>query len=197
MSKLAKDDQIQTAEVEKVDPSSELVADLILSHGLQRLSWTDIVNASLVCHGWRIAACGPATAHPYYGIRFKEHYGDKVNMNKLYNWRSKREDKAVEQCLLLLLEGQMLLRELAEYKKTQPPKLYAEIRHQIAKFPIGDSEEQDLLARIQQLRKELLAAFKRNSKLEQDLKDIEHKISLLIQHRSSILELDRKKKKKG
>jgi len=193
-TKLEKDEEIHIEEVEKIDPASEEVADLLFEYGINCMDWSDIANTATVCRGWRHAVHGPAAAHPRFGAAFRSHHGDK-SMNKLYAWRSKREDKAVEQCLLLLLEGQMLLRELAEYKKSPPPKLYADIRHQIAKFPVGDSEEQDLLSTIQQLRKELLQGFKRNSKLEQDQKDIEHKAALLIMHRTSILELDRKKRK--
>eukprot|EP01125_Pyxidicula_operculata_P018292 TRINITY_DN64_c10_g1_i1.p1 TRINITY_DN64_c10_g1~~TRINITY_DN64_c10_g1_i1.p1 ORF type:complete len:809 (-),score=232.86 TRINITY_DN64_c10_g1_i1:351-2777(-) len=193
-TKIDKDEQIETKEVQKVDPSSEEFAGALFSHALSVVSWDDINNFSLVCHGWRQIITGPAVAQPEYARKFKEKYGNK-KIGKLLEWRSKSQNKAVEHCMLLLLEGQMLLRELAEYQKPPPLKIYEDIRHQIAKFPTNDSEEQDLLARIQNLRKLLLKSYKENSKLEKDLKEIENKISLLIGHRTSIIELDRKKKK--
>jgi len=194
-TKLEKDEQITINEVLAANPSSEELADLIFSHGMSMLSWKDIQVCSTVCKGWKIALKGNSVATAEYSNKFREQYGEK-NSTKLFNWRKKCEEGAVEQCLLLLLEGEMLLRELAEFKRPPPPKLYADIRHQIAKFPIGDTEEQDLLSTIQQLRKQLLHGFKENTKLEANMKEIEHKIGLLIMHRTSILELDRKKTKR-
>eukprot|EP01124_Arcella_intermedia_P014237 TRINITY_DN2063_c0_g1_i1.p1 TRINITY_DN2063_c0_g1~~TRINITY_DN2063_c0_g1_i1.p1 ORF type:complete len:813 (+),score=210.76 TRINITY_DN2063_c0_g1_i1:82-2520(+) len=198
-SKLEKDETIDTVEMEDIDPGSEEMADIILnnSQALRLLSWNDIMNCSLVSWGWKEVALGSVVAKAEYAEAFIKKYGES-RINRLYAYRSRNEEKTIEKCMLLLLEGQMLLRELAEYKKEEEPhtKLYAEIREQISKFPVGDVEEQDLLARIAALRAELLKGFKRNNQIEKHRKAVEHKIGLLIQHRSSIFELDRKQKKK-
>jgi len=198
-SKLDRDEGIDIAEVEEIDPGSEEMADIILTNSwtLRILSWQDIRNCSLVSWGWKEVAIGSVVAYPIYAEKFRAKYGES-KINRLCNYRIRNEERAVEKSMLLLLEGQMLLRELAEYKP--PPeahsKLYAEIREQISRFPVGDIEEQDLLARIAALRQELLKGFKRNAQIEKHQKTVEHKIGLIIQHRSSVFELDRKQKKK-
>jgi len=198
-SKLEKDEAIDTAEKEEVDPGSEDAALIVLTNqcALRLLSWEDIRNCSLVSWGWKEVVLGPVVAEPLYAEKFFHKYGESKN-NKLFAYRTKNEERATLRCTLLLLEGQMLLREMASYRPVPAThtKLYAEIREQISKFPIGDSEEQDLLARIHALRQELLKGFKRNASVEKHQKTVEHKIGLLIQHRSSIFELDRKQKKK-
>jgi len=198
-SKLEKDEAIDTAEKEEVDPGSEDTAVIILTNqcSLRILSWEDIRNCSLVSWGWKEVVLGPVVAEPLYAEKFFHKYGESKS-NKLFAYRTKNEERATLRCTLLLLEGQMLLREMASYRPEPQThtKLYAEIREQISKFPIGDSEEQDLLARIHALRQELLKGFKRNASVEKHQKTVEHKIGLLIQHRSSIFELDRKQKKK-
>lgn len=85
---------------------------------------------------------------------------------------------------------------MAEYKKPRGDGSYQAIREQIAKLPADDSDEDDLLKRIAALRKEMMKALKRNAELEKRQKVLEHKTGLLIQHRTSVVELDRKKKKK-
>jgi len=198
-SKLDRDEGIDIAEVEDIDPGSEEMADIILTNSwtLTILSWQDIRNCSLVSWGWKEVAIGSVVADPIYAEKFRAKYGES-RINRLCNYRIRNEERAVEKSMLLLLEGQMLLRELAEFKAPQEPhsKLYAEIREQISRFPVGDIEEQDLLARIAALRQELLKGFKRNAQIEKHQKTVEHKIGLIIQHRSSVFELDRKQKKK-
>jgi len=193
-AKLEKDEQIDIG-AEEVDPSSEDFADIFFTNALYKFTWTDIINYSFVCKGWRTALTGSVVTDPVYAQKFRNKFGEQ-KMNNLFKYRRSREEKTVKQSLLLALEAQMLLRELAEYEKPSAPKIYADVRSQIGKFPIGDSEEQDLLARIAALRKELLKGFKRNANVEKRQKVLEHKIGLLIMHRTSIVELDRKRKKK-
>jgi len=74
--------------------------------------------------------------------------------------------------------------------------MYQAIRDLLAKLDFDDQDDKDLLEKIQALRNELVKTFMRNTSVENQLKALEHKISLLIQHRASIHEIDRKKKKK-
>lgn len=72
-------------------------------------------------------------------------------------------------------------RELAEYKK-QP--LFADtmlgtIRDQLAKLNFGDEDEADLLAKIQQLRNELVTNFARNDQIEKEQKVTEFLVRCL------------------
>jgi len=198
-AKLEKDEEIDVAQVEEIDPGSEEMAQIIVTnqHTLRILSFEDIRSCSLVSWGWKEAVLGPVIAEPLFAEKFLHKYG-QAKINKLFAYRSKNEERCTLRCNLLLLEGQMLLRELAEYKPEphSHTKLYMDIRDQTSKFPIGDAEEQDLLARIHALRQDLLKGFKRNASIEKHQKTVEHKIGLLIQHRSSIFELDRKQKKK-
>jgi len=120
-------------------------------------------------------------------------HNTEESLVRFYQWRAHRDDKTHEQCLLLVLEAQMLLRELAEYRKvaSESDRLFSDIREQLSKLSFGEDDEADLLAKISKLRNDLVSAFARNESLEKDLKKLEHTIGLLIQHRASIYELDR------
>jgi len=190
------DEKIDTLEFEEIDPADEEIAELVLNRGLNVLSWDDYINATLVCHSWRSVVNGQLTSRTELYSAFKKKYSDEEKWINFHRHRAKADDKAHEHCLLLVFEAQMLLRELAEYKKSPPPQAYQAIRDLLAKLNFDDSDEKDLLDKIAALRNELVKTFMRNAQVENQLKALEHKISLLIQHRASIHEIDRKKKKK-
>jgi len=192
-SKIAKDEQIDIHSKLDVEASSEEVAELLFTRAIDWIKWRDIIACSYVCKGWSRFISGPLVAHSSYAKRFKEAHTDEESLVRFYQWRAARDDKTHEQCLLLVLEAQMLLRELAEYQKVLTPsdKLFTDIRDQLTKLSFGEDEEAELLAKISKLRNELVSAFARNEGLEKDLKKLEHTIGLLIQHRASIYELDR------
>lgn len=194
-SKIDKDQEIDLNGGLEVEVSSEEVAELLFTRAIDSLSWSDILSSNYVCKGWSRFISGPLVAHPSYAKRFKEVNSDPEALVRFYQWRADRDDKTHEQCLLLVLEAQMLLRELAEYKKVYgtSERMFSDIREQLSKLNFGDDDEADLLAKIQKLRNELVSGFARNESLEKDQKKLEHTIGLLIQHRASIYELDRAK----
>ena len=71
-----------------------------------------------------------------------------------------------------------------------------DIREQLAKLNFSDDDEADLVARIQKFRTELVQAFARNDNIEKEQKVIENTLGLLIQHRTSVYQIDLAKKKK-
>jgi len=194
-SKLAQDEQIDLNAKLEIEVASEEVAELLFTRAIDWISWRDIVSCSYVCKGWSRFITGPLVVHSSYAKRLKEVHTDEETLVRFYKWRAERDDKTHEQCLLLVLEAQMLLRELAEYKKVLTPsdKLFTDIRDQLSKLSFGDDEEADLLAKISRLRNDLVSAFARNEGLEKEQKKLEHTIGLLIQHRASIYELDRER----
>eukprot|EP01126_Amoeba_proteus_P049400 TRINITY_DN5777_c0_g1_i3.p1 TRINITY_DN5777_c0_g1~~TRINITY_DN5777_c0_g1_i3.p1 ORF type:complete len:812 (+),score=181.46 TRINITY_DN5777_c0_g1_i3:92-2527(+) len=195
-SKLEKDDEIDPHDDFQIEPSSEEVAEIVFSRAIMWMAWKDIRTSSFVCKGWNRYITGALVAHPVYAQKFRETFTDDQRLLQFHRWRSDSNDKTHEQCLLLVLEAQMLLRELAEYKKpdTVSDRLFSDIRDQLSKLNFGDDDEADLLAKIQKLRNELVTAFARNDALEKEQKKLEHTIGLLIQHRTSIYELDRAKR---
>jgi Ras GTPase-activating-like protein IQGAP2/3 len=100
----------------------------------------------------------------------------------------------------MLLEARMLLREMVEYQHTQinlyprDPE-FDKLMSLIAVLP-DDGEERDWIADISELKKELAAKARTKRELERELQKLEAKISLLIQNRTSIQEIDRNLKKK-
>jgi hypothetical protein len=54
-----------------------------------------------------------------------------------------------------------------------PRFLTRSIRDQLAKLNFGDEDESDLLAKIQQLRNELVTNFVRNDQIEKEQKTLE------------------------
>jgi len=195
-SKIDKDQQIDLNAGLEVEVSSEEVAEVLFTRAIDTLSWKDLISSNYVCKGWSRFISGPLVATPSYAKKFKAvHSDDDDALVRFYQWRAARDDKTHEQCLLLVLEAQMLLRELAEYQKSPSAsdRLFSDIREQLAKLNFGDDDEADLLAKIQKLRNDLVSGFARNETLEKDQKKLEHTIGLLIQHRASIYELDRAK----
>lgn len=198
-SKLAQDDQISINDAKLVvHNNSEEMAEIVFSRALNYLEWTDISNCALVCKGWHRYIFGPLMSNPGFSRAFKAKFTDEDKLIQFYLKRAIQDDKAHEQCLLLVLESQMLLRELAEYKKPEPEggAMLADIREQLAKLNFSDDDEADLVAKIQKLRTELVQAFARNDNIEKETKVIENTVGLLIQHRTSIYQVDRQKKKK-
>ena len=49
---MAEDEGVQTTETFVVDFGSEAVAEPLFHYGASRLSWDDLMNASLVSYGW-------------------------------------------------------------------------------------------------------------------------------------------------
>eukprot|EP01128_Nolandella_sp_AFSM9_P000062 TRINITY_DN1009_c0_g1_i1.p1 TRINITY_DN1009_c0_g1~~TRINITY_DN1009_c0_g1_i1.p1 ORF type:complete len:826 (+),score=273.65 TRINITY_DN1009_c0_g1_i1:23-2479(+) len=194
----ALDEQIALDEYEQADLANPELVDLVIRHGLHSgvLDFDDLRAASLVSPVWNSILTGEVTADQAYLEAFKERFPSGNAIVRFYKFRAEVEKKAIEQSLLLLFEGQMLLRELAEYKNPPAPRIYQDIRNLLAKLSFDDEDMDDLLAKIRALRNELVKRFMRNATLEKQLTALEHTIGLLIQHRASIHELDRKKKKK-
>jgi len=190
------DEAIDVADSFVAEPGSEALAEPLFTYGISRLTWDDLMHASLVSYGWNQGVNTALSTSSVATSLFKAKYPSDEAINRLFRFRAKKDDKVHEQCLLLVLEAQMLLRELAEYKQRDPPRLYQQIREQIAKLPADDSDEEDLLARIAELRQIMMKALKRNNELEKRQKVLEFKAGLLIQHRTSVVEIERKKKKK-
>jgi hypothetical protein len=69
---------------------------------------------------------------------------------------------------------------LAEYQKrpAHADTMLANIRDQLAKLNFGDDDEADLLAKIQQLRNELVTNFARNDQIEKDQRTLEFLVRL-------------------
>jgi len=104
--------------------------------------------------------------------------------------------------LLMLLEARMLLRELVEHKMKILREQFgllspAEIKRLLGLF--GEDDDKDFIADLQELRRQLVKEIHNKHNLEKDLANLELKISLLIQNKISIIEIERtteKKKKK-
>eukprot|EP00029_Vermamoeba_vermiformis_P006755 TRINITY_DN272_c0_g1_i1.p1 TRINITY_DN272_c0_g1~~TRINITY_DN272_c0_g1_i1.p1 ORF type:complete len:852 (-),score=428.56 TRINITY_DN272_c0_g1_i1:107-2662(-) len=102
-------------------------------------------------------------------------------------------------CLMMTLEARMLLREMVEYR-LQKDRLRsgnlspAEI-HNLLMLNMSDKEEQDFIADIQELKRQLVREIRHNRNLELDLEKLEKRIALLIQNRTSVQEIDRELKK--
>lgn len=198
-TRLAQDETVNILENGLLEPSSELFAETVFSHGLSVLDWDDIKATPFVCKSWGKYCSGPLLINPHYGVKLREKCSENLDVMDSFAKKRAEVDKAQHQsCLLLVLESQMLLRELADYKKidSNAKTEFGNIRDQLAKLNIGDEDEADLLKRIQELRNELVLSFARNDKIEKEQKKSEFTIGLLIQHRTSIYEFDREKKKK-
>jgi len=197
--KLEKDEEVNIHGADRLNPESVKFSELVFAHGASQLDWKDIHNSNFVCKNWTKYVNGPFVLNSTYRKRFYEAFnGEDEKIVAFHQKRADEDQNESTRCLLLILEGQMLLRELAEYKK-QP--LFADtmlgtIRDQLAKLNFGDEDEADLLAKIQQLRNELVTNFARNDQIEKEQKVTEFLIGLLIQHRTSIFEFDRRKGKK-
>src|SRR6185437_12307511 len=81
--------------------------------------WSDIQTAKTVCRDWAKYIAGPYTLNTDCRKRFYEAFpGDDEKIVKFHNIRAEQDTAENMRCLLLLLEGQMLLRELAEYQRS-------------------------------------------------------------------------------
>jgi hypothetical protein len=63
--------------------------------------------------------------------------------------------------------------------------MLANIRDQLAKLNFGDDDEADLLAKIQQLRNELVTNFARNDSIEKDQRTLEFLVCFYLRSFSS------------
>lgn len=100
--------------------------------------------------------------------------------------------------LLMVLEARMLLREMVDYKMRILREQFgllspAEIKRLLGLY--GDDDDRDFIADLQELRRKLVEEIHNKHNLEKDLANLELKISLLIQNRTSIHEIDRSEQK--
>ncbi|XP_049847955.1 ras GTPase-activating-like protein rgaA [Schistocerca gregaria] len=103
-------------------------------------------------------------------------------------------------CLLILLEARMLLREMAEYRLNSLRMIsgclsIAELQ-QLLTQQVSSEEDIDYIPEIQDLRRQLVKEARKNQHLERSLGNLESRIALLIQNRTSIQEIDRQIRRK-
>lgn len=191
--KIEKDQEVNVKERQVLNPASFQAAELVFSRGGASLAWSDIQNAKSVCREWSKYVSGPYTLNKECRKRFYETFpGDDEKIVRFHNIRAEQDNAENMKCLLLLLESQMLLRELAEYQRSDNSLLARypspfiplfvvltiSIRDQLAKLNFGDEDESDLLAKIQQLRNELVTNFVRNDQIEKEQKTLEFLVQL-------------------
>jgi len=186
----------EVKEERELDLVSEWIAEPIVRGVYKNLDWRSIQALAGVARGWKAASTGEVADEPAYFEKFVTTFPDRKDKNNAFHkWRSERTINAFEQSFLVLLESQMLLRELASYKRPESTdekrNLIEAVREQLMKFSMNDQDEQDMLAKIAKLKAQLMKCLQTNATLETKYKVAEHKISLLITHRTSIIELDR------
>lgn len=117
--KIDKDQEVNVKERQVLNPGSFQAAELVFSRGGARLAWSDIQSAKSVSRGWAKYVSGPYTLNKDCRKRFYETFpGDDEKIVRFHNIRAEQDNAENMKCLLLLLEGQMLLRELAEYQRS-------------------------------------------------------------------------------
>jgi hypothetical protein len=133
--KIAKDQQVSVHEKQILNPASFKAAELVFSRGGAKLQWPDIQASKLVCRDWAKYVSGPYTLDTHCRKRFYEaHAGDDEKIVKFHNIRFEQDTAENMKCLLLLLEGQMLLRELAEYQRSDNSLLGKYDRMRLRRF---------------------------------------------------------------
>lgn len=108
--KLEKDEEVNIQGVERLSPDSVKFSELVFAHGVSQLDWKDIHNANFVCKNWTKYVNGPFVLNPTYRKRFYEAFpGEDEKIVAFHQKRADEDQNESTRCLLLILEGQMLL----------------------------------------------------------------------------------------
>lgn len=97
----------------------------------------------------------------------------------------------MRECLLLLLQSRMKLREMVE-RRVKQERFKAgelsvfEIQSLLRSYKEGEEDNTDWVTEIQELKRNLVTEVRRNHVLEKDLVKLDSRISLLIKHRNSL-----------
>lgn len=109
-TRIDKDETVNIQEKDQLDPNSENFAELVFSHGISVLEWSDIANTPFVCKAWNKFCTGPLLISPHYGRKLREKFSENYEvMNKFAAKRAAEDINKHQQCMLLILEAQMLL----------------------------------------------------------------------------------------
>jgi hypothetical protein len=108
--KIDKDQEVTISHVEKLAANSVQFAELVFGHGDARLEWSDIRNASYVCKSWTKFVGGPYKLSKSYRVKFYSVFnGQDEKIVSFHEKRAEEDNAESVRCLLLVLEGQMLL----------------------------------------------------------------------------------------
>jgi len=139
--------------------------------------------------------------------RLEESSGMRRELNRLKSTRFMLEDDPEahpwfkeRECLLLLLEARMLLKEMVHLKLKQERIKNGDLSaSEIQNLLRSQKEEQetDWITEIQELKRNLVSEVRRNHVLERELNKLDKRIALLIKNRGNIQEVMVRHDKKG
>jgi len=157
----------------------------------------------------------PAPKDPEAGkkttARLEESSGMRRELNRLKSARFTVEEETEDhpwlkerECLLLVLEARMLLKEMVNLKLKQERVRNGDLSaSEIQNLLRSQKEEQetDWITEIQELKRNLVSEVRRNHVLERELNKLDKRIALLIKNRGNIQEVmvqsSSKKNKQG